>query len=510
MSNWTMGYVADIGYTYGYYPELNPLRIKLAFLSAGLVPPETGTACELGFGQGLSTNIHAATSCTQWHGTDFNPSQAAFARELALASQAHAHLNDQSFAEFCSRVDLPDFDFIGLHGIWSWISDENRHVIVDFVRRKLKVGGVLYISYNTLPGWAAFAPMRHLMAEHAGALGAQGRGIVSRIDGAIEFADRMMALNPIYAQANPQMAERLERLKGMSRHYLAHEYFNRDWHPMHFATMAQWLEPGKVQYACSANLLDHVDAINLTDEQRGFLNEIPDAVFRQGVRDFMVNQQFRKDYWVKGARTASPLERVELARQLRVILSTPRGSVPMKVNGARGEAQLSESVYAPLLDVLADHQVHTVESLESALAGRVNFTQLFEALVVLSGASHVQLAQTPEVHSQVRATAERLNLDLMQKARSSNEINVLASPLTSGAVSLDRIQQMFLLALKLGANDPAQWAQSAWSTLNALGQKLIREGKTLEDAQSNLAELQGLAREFQHKTLPILKAMGIA
>jgi hypothetical protein len=182
----------------------------------------------------------------------------------------------------------------------------------------------------------------------------------------------------------------------------------------------------------------------------------------------------------------------------------------MKVNGARGEAQLSESVYAPLLDVLADHQVHTVESLESALAGRVNFTQLFEALVVLSGASHVQLAQTPEVHSQVRATAERLNLDLMQKARSSNEINVLASPLTSGAVSLDRIQQMFLLALKLGANDPAQWAQSAWSTLNALGQKLIREGKTLEDAQSNLAELQGLAREFQHKTLPILKAMGIA
>jgi len=44
---------------------------------------------------------------------------------------------------------LPDFDYIGLHGIWSWISDENRQVIVDFIRKKLKVGGVLYISYNT-------------------------------------------------------------------------------------------------------------------------------------------------------------------------------------------------------------------------------------------------------------------------------------------------------------------------------------------------------------------------
>lgn len=36
MSDWTAGYVADIGYTYGYYTELNPLRVRLAFLNAGL------------------------------------------------------------------------------------------------------------------------------------------------------------------------------------------------------------------------------------------------------------------------------------------------------------------------------------------------------------------------------------------------------------------------------------------------------------------------------------------
>ena len=62
MNDWTSGYVADIGYTYGYYPELNPQRVKLAFLKAGLVAPNIRTACELGFGQGISTNIHAAAS----------------------------------------------------------------------------------------------------------------------------------------------------------------------------------------------------------------------------------------------------------------------------------------------------------------------------------------------------------------------------------------------------------------------------------------------------------------
>lgn len=62
MSDWTAGYVADIGYTYGYYTELNPLRVRLTFLNAGLLPPVMGTACELGFGQGMSANLHAAAS----------------------------------------------------------------------------------------------------------------------------------------------------------------------------------------------------------------------------------------------------------------------------------------------------------------------------------------------------------------------------------------------------------------------------------------------------------------
>lgn len=241
MSDWTAGYVADIGYTFGYYTELNPLRVKLAFLNQGLVFPEVGTACELGFGQGLSANFHAAASVTHWHGTDFNPSQAGFAQELAAASGANAKLYDEAFAEFANRGDLPDFDYIGLHGIWSWISDENRHVIVDFIRKKLKVGGVLYISYNTHPGWAAFAPMRHLMTEHAEVLGAEGRGIVSRIDGALVFAEKLMETNPAFSRANPLVGERLKKMKENNRHYLAHEYFNRDWHPMHFATMAEWL-----------------------------------------------------------------------------------------------------------------------------------------------------------------------------------------------------------------------------------------------------------------------------
>ncbi|HZV64881.1 MAG TPA: class I SAM-dependent methyltransferase [Telluria sp.] len=511
MSDWTAGYVADIGYTFGYYPELNPLRVKLAFLDAGLVCPEMGAACELGFGQGISANLHAAASLTSWHGTDFNPSQAGFARELAAASNAGARLYDEAFEAFCHRPDLPEFDYIGLHGIWSWISDENRAVIVDFIRRKLKVGGVLYISYNTLPGWAAFAPMRHLMTTHAEVIGAEGHGILSRINGALEFAEKLLATNPTYARANPQIAERLRGIQAQNRQYLAHEYFNRDWHPMHFATVAECLSSAKVSYACSAHYLDHIDAVNLSADQQALLNEIPDPMFRESVRDFMVNQQFRRDYWVKGARKLNRLEQLEAQRAQALVLLTHRPDVTLKVNGALGEATMSATVYDPILDVLADHKAHTLGEIEQAVQAKgVVFGQVVEAALVLASSGHVAAVQDGRIVDKAKTHTDKLNAYLLDKARGSGEIGYLASPVTGGGVAVGRAEQLFLSALSDGKKRPSELATQVWQILAAQGQKLVKEGRTLESAEENLAELTAQATVFIEKQLPILKAARIA
>lgn len=511
MSDWTAGYVADIGYTYGYYTELNPLRVKLAFLNQGLVYPESGTACELGFGQGLSTNFHAAASVTHWYGTDFNPSQAGFAQELAAASGAHAKLYDEAFAEFAARDDLPEFDYIGLHGIWSWISDENRLVIVDFIRRKLKVGGVLYISYNTLPGWTPFVPLRHLLTEHAEIMAAEGQGIVKRIDGAIDFVSKLVKTNPIYVAANPLVPARLTQLQGQNRSYLAHEYFNRDWHPMHYATMQRWLAPAKVEYACSANFLDHVNEINLSAEQQQLLNEITDPDFRETVRDFIVNQQFRKDYWVKGKRTLSPLEQVETLREQKVILTTHRNDVSLTVKGSLGEAEMNEAVYIPLLDLLADHKPRTLGQIETKLqdAG-VNYKKLMQAVMVLMGAGHLALVQDDLVISKAKKLTDRLNALVIKKARSAGEVNYLASPVTGGGYGVGRFGQLFILALQQGKRTPEEWAHFVWQLLATQGQRIQKDGATLHSEEENLAELNTQAKEFSVKTLPILKALQIA
>jgi SAM-dependent methyltransferase len=510
MNDWTAGYVADLNYTYGYYAQLNPVCLPLTLLNAGLAVPKINTACELGFGQGLSINLHAAASSVQWIGTDFNPSQATFAQTLATASGSGVRLFDASFAELNARDDLPAFDFIGLHGIWTWIDDANRQVIVDFVRRRLKVGGVLYISYNTLPGWAAFAPMRHLMVAHAEALGATEQWLTNRIEGALAFAEQLLATNPAYSRANPQVAERLQKMKEHHRHYLAHEYFNRDWHPMHFATLAEWLRPAKLRYAGSAHWLDAIDAINLTDEQQALLQQLPDPQFRQSVRDFMVNQQFRRDYWIKGGRELNPLSQIEAIRAQRVILTTHRPDIPLTVTGNLGEGNLAEAVYTPLLDLLGDHKARSLGQLESALSGQgIQFQQLWQAVLILAGAEHLAPVQSDKQIAKAKKTSEQLNAQLLQLAHGSGDVQFLASPVTGGGFPVNRFQQLFLIALRQGQKQPEDWAEAVWQLLESQGHRLVKDGKAIESTDENRAELIRQARDFAAKRLPVLKALQI-
>lgn len=512
MADWTDGYVADVGYTFGYYTELNPLRLKLAFLNAGLAFPEVGSACELGFGQGVSANVHAAASVIRWWGTDFNPTQAALAQEMGAASGSSVNLTDQSFTEFCDRSDLPDFDFIGLHGIWSWISDDNRKVIVDFIRRKLKVGGVVYVSYNTLTGWMPMVPIRELLTDHAEMMAAPGQEITARIGSALDFAEKLVELSPAHLRTNPQVGERLKKLKDLSRNYLAHEYFNRDWHPMSFSRMSHWLAPAKLSYACSANYTEQVDALNLTPEQKALLQGIPNLVFRETVRDFITNQNFRKDYWVKGARKLSPFQQVEALRAQRVLLTTNRKDITYKASGVLGEATMNEAVYRRVLDVLEGNEICTIGDVEKVVSmgsDPINFAQLIQAMVVLAGKGNLCAAQDDELIGRVKPATDRLNRYLIDRSRGSEDITFLASPVTGGGVAVGRLDQLFILARANGLSQPLEWTAFAWKILSEQGKAIVKDGVGLKTKEDNLTELNRLAALFAEQSLPILETLKI-
>jgi len=468
------------------------------------------TACELGFGQGVSTNYHAASSEVSWYGTDFNPAQASFAKELGSISGAKVHLFDDSFEEFLNRDDIPEFDFIGLHGIWSWISDENRKNIVKFIGKKLKIGGILYLSYNTFPGWAAFAPIRTLMTQHAETIGAEGQGIVSRIDGALDFAERLIGTNPLYTRANPAILERIKKIKNQNKHYLAHEYFNKDWHPMHFSHASQMLKPAKMDFVCSAHLLDSIPNVNLSEDQRNFLNEIPDTTLREAVRDFLVNQQFRRDYWVKGRRTLSVLERNEAMLEHRFLLSQNREDISLKVSLVQGEGSLNKNIYNPVLDLMADYEIHSIREISEKLAsGGISAGQILEAMMVLSTDGRVLSVNDDSMIEKVSENSARVNDYVINRARSHAEMQQLLSPVAGTGVPVNRVEQLFILSIRNGSTNQDQWVKEAWNILSAQGERLLKNGVAVESEEENLAELRSQADNFKDKRIHVLRALGI-
>jgi len=504
-AHWTQGYVSELAYPHDYIAELNPARMQLPFLAAGLAPPVVGSACELGFGQGLSVNIHAAASGVEWHGNDFNPDQALGARALAAASGAKAALTDESFADFFARTDLPDFDFIGMHGVWSWVSDENRALIADFIRRKLKPGGVVYVGYNTQPGWATTIPVRSLATQHVQRMAGPGQGLKSRIDGALGFIGELAATQPAFMRDNPSVTPWIETLRGQDVNYLAHEYFNASWRPMSFAEMASALVPAGLEFACSAHV--EVERTILSSAQQSLVAGIADPVMRELVRDFCVNQQFRKDYWVKGARRLDADAQAQALRASRVALVRPLAEVAFATTTARGTIELAQPVFGPLLDLLADHRARTLAQIEESLPG-MPLSQLVESLMLLTAKGDVAPVQPDAVAVLAKPQADRLNMHLLNKAVGSSDVAHLACPMTGGAVALNRVEQLLLYASLDLSRKPSDLAPLVWQVLGSQGQRMLRDGKPLEREADNLAELDRVASSFVRR-LPMLRALGV-
>jgi hypothetical protein len=66
-----------------------------------------------------------------------------------------------------------------------------------------------------------------------------------------------------------------------------------------------------------------------------------------------------------------------------------------------------------------------------------------------------------------------------------------------------------LLARHAGKKQPAEWVAFVWEMISRQGQRLVKEGKTIETAEEDIAELTTQANVFAEKQLPILRALGI-
>jgi SAM-dependent methyltransferase len=503
-------YISDVPYTAGYYGVINPMHMRFTLLARGVVPGQGGRVLELGYGQGLSLMIHGAASDGEHWGIDFNAAHAAFAQELIATAELPVHALEASFEELLERRDLPQFDAITLHGIYSWVSPANRHAIVEILRRHLKPGGVCYISYNCWPGWGASGPLRHLLKVYADKAVAT-RPLLQQIADAMAFAAKVEAAGARYFKAVPEAGRRLKQLETKDRRYLAHEFLNSEWTPMPFDRVAEDLRAAKLEFACSAHLLDLIDSLNLTQEMRTLLDGIEEPILRETVRDYCINQQFRRDLFVRGLRLLSPLQHQDLMLEARFVLLTQPKNFTFEVSTSLGKATLEKAVYEPVIEVLTEdggRPKSLCELLADRRLGDIGYRRVAQAMIVLCGNGLAHPAQTEAAAAAAVRPCQRLNKAIIERSRATHELFYLASPVTGGGIAVSPMQQHFLDAIGQGRKSPHEMAAYAWTLLKRRGHRVKKDDKVLQTDGENVEELSRQAGEFANARLPVLRQLG--
>jgi len=506
MADWAGGYVVDLEYTRGYYRDLAPLWLSTAATLAGRAAPDPHrpfTYCELACGQGITILVLAAANPHgRFWATDINPAHVAAARALAeAAGLTNVTFLDDGFADFAAR-DLPPLDYVTLHGVYSWVSPAARAEIVAFIGRHLKPGGLAYVSYNCMPGWATMAPLRRLMVEAADHAGAPSS--LKRLDHGLGILKALLETGTGYGQAHADVKPRVEKMAAMQRSYLVHEFMNRDWHPLYFPDVAAELAEARLGYVGSSTLLDQLDETMVPEKAKALLAEAPDETMRQLLRDFVVNRQFRCDIHARGAVPLSPVAQMRWILGQSYVLVRRRDLCQMKIAAPVGEVSLPEAVYGPLLDALADGPVPAMDLPRRAGLSVIGDRDLFLAVRILLAGGYIQPTATAENATAAAAPSAACNRALFDSLLAGREIPVVAASALAGGLALTGLDQAFLLGTASG-QDPTAWVAAQFARNGIQAQIALPGTEQMPPAE----KLAAFGAAFSEKMRPFLRAVGL-
>ena len=488
---WAGGYVVDVEYTHGFYPDLAPLNLVMAAALAGRQAPDPDrpfTYLELGCGNGFSTALLAAAHPHgRFWGNDFNPAHIVNARGLSeSAGIGNLTFLEASF-EVLAEAELPEFDIIVMHGIWSWVSAGNRRHIVDLIRRRLKPGGLVYVSYNCLPGWSRAAPLRRLMKLGVTHPAAPAE---TRVAQALDYVQAVRAAGAgIFAE--PHAGAIFDHISKESPAYLAHEYLNEEWWLFYQDEVADTLSPARLGYVAQARLMDGFDQFNFTAAQRALLGggDVPAAT--EVVRDFLIDRRFRRDIYGRDAPSMTAGDVSHWMARRRFALARLRDVCPLKFRRPGGEFDLTPHVFNGVLDALTEGPA-SLDALRAwpGLAG-VEARHIEQALGVLCALGYVQPALEGAGDAARKAVTDRFNGSALRSAVAGRPVAALASPVTGTGVLLPGPEQLFLAAILRG------------EAAEGVADSLVPKAGAEQEA------MRARARSFALKGLGVLRALQV-
>jgi SAM-dependent methyltransferase len=290
----------------GYsYPKTHPDRLAVMAILHGLSPApiERCRVLEVACGDGANIIPMAyAIPAGEFVGFDLAmlPVERAQARirELSLGN-IRIFQGDLLTLE----GDLGGFDYIIAHGFYSWVPVQVRDRFFALCSRVLAPNGVVFVSYNTLPGSYLRLMLRDMMLFRTQGIDNPEQTVTA----GQEFARTIAAARPEGDFQRELIEEQLRRLESHAAASTYHDELNPEYGPLYFTDFIEHARSHGLEYLADAELPPPPDPCYRADLQQSIENVSGGDIIRaEQALDFIRMRSYRETLL---CRASQPIRR---------------------------------------------------------------------------------------------------------------------------------------------------------------------------------------------------------
>ena len=297
---------ADLGYLSQPFPYASAPFLESYARLLGLSPAPANTARILEIGSSYGGNlISQALFYPQatFTGIEIAPTQVSVGKtyidQLVITN---LDLLEGDVNE--SHDHLGTYDYIIAHGFYSWVDEETKDNFLRLCKEHLAENGILYMSYNTYPGWHKMDSVRALLEFANKDIDTLNHR--EKVRHGKTVASKLGALMLEYDTVKNQQTSFLQSLRQTLQKqdcYVGHDHLEPVNTPVYFHQCMDHMAEHGFTYLCDCDL--NLSFPDVYDETlRTQLQELAphDPLAREQYIDFMLNTAFRKSLFThKGA-----------------------------------------------------------------------------------------------------------------------------------------------------------------------------------------------------------------
>ena len=297
---------ADLGYLSQPFPYASAPFLESYARLLGLSPAPASTARILEIGSSYGGNLISQALFypkATFTGIEIAPTQVSVGKTyIDQLGIMNLELLEGDVNE--SHHHLGTYDYIIAHGFYSWVDEETKDNFLRLCKEHLGSNGILYMSYNTYPGWHKMDSVRALLEfankdidtlNHREKV-RHGKTVASKL------GTLMLEYDTVKNQQGPFLQSLRQTLQKQDC-YVGHDHLEPVNTPVYFHQCINHMAEHGFTYLCDCDLnLSFPDVYDETLRTR--LQDLAphDPLAREQYIDFMLNTSFRKSLFThKGA-----------------------------------------------------------------------------------------------------------------------------------------------------------------------------------------------------------------